>query len=97
MSNRDIQGHLQEIYGIDVSPSLISTVTDSIIDEVKKWQHRPLQDIYPIVYLDALVVKGRSEGRASNRTVYLAIGINMEGVKQHLVYGLKNLRVQSFG
>ena len=84
MSNREVQGHLQEIYGIDVSPTLISTVTDSIIDEVKKWQHRPLQDIYPIVYLDALVVKGRSEGRASNRTVYLAVGINMEGVKEAL-------------
>ena len=84
MSVREIQGHLEEIYGVEVSADLISTVTDAVIDEVQKWQSRALQEIYPIVYLDALVVKGRNGGKSSNRTVYLAIGINIHGVKEPL-------------
>jgi putative transposase len=84
MTTREIQGHLEEMYQVEVSPALISTVTDAVLDEVKAWQGRPLDTVYPIVYLDALVVKMRSEGRVENRAVYVAIGITMEGHKEVL-------------
>ncbi len=84
MSVRDIRGQLEEIYGVDVSPDLISRVTDSVKDEVTAWQNRPLDPVYPIVYLDALVVKGRDGGMVKNKSVYLALGVNMEGKKEVL-------------
>ena len=84
MSTRDIQAHLKEIYGVDVSSTFISTVTDSVMDEIKQWQQRPLEPIYPVVYLDGLVVKNREEGIAQNECVYLALGINTEGRKELL-------------
>ena len=84
MTVRDIQGHLHEMYGVDVSAGLISEVTDSIQEEVKAWQDRPLEALYPIVYLDALMVKMRQDGKVDNRAVYTAIGINMEGQKSVL-------------
>ena len=67
MSTREIQGHLEEIYGIEVSPSLISTVTDAVVEEVKAWQSRPLEELYPIVYLDAMMVKMRDGGHVQNQ------------------------------
>ena len=84
MTTRDIQAHLEEIYGVEVSPSLISEVTDAVLEEVRAWQHRPLEPIYMIVYLDALIVKMRHEGRVENRAVFVAIGVNQEGVKEVL-------------
>ena len=84
MTTRDIQGHLQEIYGIDVSPALISQVTDAISEEVILWQNRPLDDVYPIVYLDAIRIKVRHDSRVINKAVYLAIGVNMDGIKEVL-------------
>jgi putative transposase len=84
MTVRDIQGHLQDMYGVEVSASLISDVTDSIQEEVKAWQDRPLETLYPIVYLDALMVKMRQDGKVENRAVYTAIGINMDGEKSVL-------------
>jgi putative transposase len=84
MTTRDIQGHLQEIYGIDVSPALISQVTDAVSEEVLLWQNRPLDEVYPIVYLDAVRIKVRHESRVINKAVYLAIGINMDGIKEVL-------------
>jgi putative transposase len=84
MTVRDIQGHLHEMYGVDVSAGLISEVTDSIQEEVRAWQDRPLEALYPIVYLDALMVKMRQDGKVDNRAVYTAIGINMEGQKSVL-------------
>jgi putative transposase len=84
MSTREIQGHLQEIYGAEVSPSLISEVTDAVIDELQQWQSRPLEPIYAIIYLDALYVKMRHEGRVENRAVYVAVGIGMDGFKDVL-------------
>ena len=84
MTTRDIQAHLEEIYGVEVSPSLISEVTDAVVEEVRAWQHRPLEPIYMIVYLDALIVKMRHEGRVENRAVFVAIGVNQEGVKEVL-------------
>src|SRR5215831_10360626 len=84
MSTRDIQGHLEEIYGVEVSPTLISNVTDAVLEEVRTWQGRPLEPVYPIVFLDALVVKMREEGTVQNRAVYVAIAITMEGHKEVL-------------
>lgn len=84
MTCREIKAHLQEIYGVEVSPDLISTVTDSVIDEVRQWQSRPLDPLYPILYLDALQVKVRDQGRVSNKAIYLAIGVNMQGLKEVL-------------
>jgi putative transposase len=84
MSTREIQGHLQEIYGAEISPSLISEVTDAVIDEVEQWRSRPLEPIYAIIYLDALYVKMRHEGRIENRAVYVAIGVRLDGLKEVL-------------
>src|SRR5436190_4662872 len=84
MTTRQIQQHLEEIYQVEVSPSLISTLTDAILDEVKTWQARPLDAVYPIVYLDCLMVKIRDGGHIQNKAIYLAIGINREGLKEAL-------------
>jgi putative transposase len=84
MTTREIQGHLQEMYGVEVSPALISEVTDGVIEEVKAWQNRPLEPVYGVVYLDALYVKMRHEGRVDNRAVYVAIGIGLDGQKDVL-------------
>lgn len=84
MSVREIQGHLEELYGTEVSPDLISRVTDAVLDEVKQWQQRPLEAVYPIIYLDALVVKVRDQGVVQNKSAYIALGINMEGAKEVL-------------
>ena len=84
MTTREIQGHLEEIYGVDVSPSLISEITDAVVEEVKAWQSRPLEQLYPIVFLDALMVKMRHEGKVENRAVYVGIGIDLDGRKEVL-------------
>jgi putative transposase len=84
MSTREITGHLEEIYGVEVSPALISNVTEAVMEEVKTWQGRPLEAVYPIVYLDALVVKIREAGHVRNRAVYVAIGVNLKGNKEVL-------------
>ena len=81
---REIQSHLEEMYGAEISPTLISNVTDAVIDEVKAWQSRPLDLIYPILYLDCIHVKVRDSGAVKAKAVYLAIGINMEGQKEVL-------------
>jgi putative transposase len=84
MTTRDIEGHLKEMYGVEVSPALISQVTDAVMEEVKVWQNRALEAIYGIVYLDALYIKMRHEGRVENRAVYVALGVDMEGHKDVL-------------
>lgn len=84
MTTREIQGHLQEMYGVEVSPTLVSEVTDAVMEEVKAWQNRALEPLYAIVYLDALYVKMRYEGRVENRAVYVAIGVDIEGRKDVL-------------
>ncbi len=84
LSTREIQGHLEELYGTEVSPQLISTVTDAVLDEVVQWQSRPLEAIYPIVYLDALFVKVRDEGRVVKKAIYLALGLTLDGEKELL-------------
>jgi putative transposase len=84
MTTREIEGHLKEIYNVEVSPALISQVTEAVNDEVKLWQNRALEPIYGIVYLDALYVKMRHEGRVENRAVYVAMGVDLEGHKDVL-------------
>lgn len=84
MTTREIGAHLKEIYGADVSPDLISDVTDSVMEEVREWQNRPLDAVYPILFLDALRVKIRDNGHVKNMAVYLAIGVNMQGLKEVL-------------
>ncbi len=84
LSTRDIKAHLEEIYGVEVSPDLISSVTESVIEEVREWQTRPLEAVYPIVYLDALRVKIRYDGTVQNRCIYLAIGVKTDGKKETL-------------
>jgi putative transposase len=84
MSVRDIQGHLQEMYGVEVSPDLISRVTDAVAEDVTAWQQRPLDAVYCIVYLDALVVKVRDQGVVRNKAVYLALGVTAHGSKEVL-------------
>jgi transposase-like protein len=84
MTTRDIQAHVRELYGLDISPNLVSAVTDSVQDEVKAWQSRPLERVYAVVYFDALRVKIRDEGTVRNKAVYLAIGIRCSGYKEIL-------------
>ncbi len=84
MSVREIRGHLLELYGLEVSPDLISTITDEVLSEVEQWQTRPLEALYPIVYLDALRLKIRDEGSVKNKAVYLALGIRADGRKEVL-------------
>ena len=84
MSTREIQGHLEEMYQVEVSPSLISEVTDAVMEDARAWQNRALEPFYGVVFLDALYVKMRHEGRVENRAVYVALGINLEGRKDVL-------------
>jgi transposase-like protein len=84
LSTREIQAQLEELYGVEVSPTLISNVTDAVHDEVRAWQSRPLAAVYPILYFDALYVKSREDGPVKNKAVYLALGINLEGEKELL-------------
>lgn len=84
MTTREIQGHLEEMYQVEVSPSLISEVTDGVMEQARAWQNRPLEPFYGVVFLDALYVKMRHEGRVENRAVYVALGINLEGGKEVL-------------
>jgi len=84
LSTRDIKAHLEEIYGVEVSPDLISSVTEAVLEEVREWQTRPLESVYPIVYLDALRVKIRYDGTVQNRCIYLAIGVKTDGKKETL-------------
>lgn len=84
MTTRDIDAHIREIYGIDVSDSTVSRITDKILPIVKEWQQRPLEEIYAVVFLDAIHYHVRSEGQIVKKAVYIAIGINMAGIKEVL-------------
>lgn len=84
MTVRDISHHLERVYGTEVSPDTISTITDEVLDEVKVWQTRPLDEVYPIVYVDALMVKVRDGGTVRNKACYLVVGVDATGVKHVL-------------
>jgi putative transposase len=84
MSVRDIQGHLRALYGIDVSPDLVSAVTDAVLDEIAEWQNRPLEALYPLIFFDAIRVKVRDEGTVRNKAVHIALGVRPDGTKEIL-------------
>src|SRR4051812_36738323 len=84
MSTREIVGHLRELYGIEVSPDLVSAVTDAVLDEIAAWQARPLEPVYPPVFFDALRVKVRDEGLVRNEAVHIALGVRADGTKEVL-------------
>jgi transposase-like protein len=84
MTDRDIKAHLEKIYNVEVSPDLISRVTDGVMEEVKEWQNRPLEKSYAIMYLDALRVKTKQDGKSCTKSVYVALGVNFEGQKEVL-------------
>jgi putative transposase len=84
MSNREIVGHLRELYGVEVSPDLISVVTDAVLEEIAAWQARPLECVYPLVFFDALRVKIRDEGLVRNKAVHIALGVRHDGGKEIL-------------
>ena len=84
MTVREIRGHLEELYGIEVSPDLISAITDAVLDEVAEWQNRPLDICYPLVFFDAIRVKIRDEGFVRNKAIYIALGILPDGTKEIL-------------
>jgi len=84
MTTREIEGHLKEMYGVDVSPGLISHVTEAVMEEVKAWQSRPLDEVYPILYMDALRVKVRDGAHVQNKAIHVAIAVNLAGHKEVL-------------
>jgi putative transposase len=81
---REIQAHLHELYSVEVSPDLISRVTDAVLDEVREWQNRPLDPLYPVIFFDALRVKIRDDGLVRNKAVYIALALNSDGEKEVL-------------
>src|SRR5215469_4788053 len=84
MTTRDIQAQLQEMYGVEVSPTLISNVTEAVMDEMRQWQMRPLEQIYPIAYVDCLVVHMHENQHVINKALYLVLAINLNGQKELL-------------
>lgn len=96
MTQREIQGHLQELYGIEVSPDLISRATESVWEEVQLWRNRPLEGVWPIVILDAIVLKVREKGTVRNKSAYVALGINLEGRKEVLGLWLQDTEGAKF-
>src|SRR5207237_608123 len=84
MTVREIQAHLEELYQIAIAPSVISTVTDAVVEEVTQWQQRPLDAVYPVVLFDCLRMKIRDEGIVKNKAVYLALGVDRDGMKDVL-------------
>lgn len=96
MTTREIQGHLLELYGLEVSPDLISTVTDAVLETVAEWQNRPLEAMYPLVFFDALRVKIRDEGLVRNKAVYVALGVMADGTKDILGLWIENTEGAKF-
>ena len=84
MSTRDISAHLEEIYGVEVGRELISKVTDAVMDDVRAWQSRPLDDVYPVVFLDAFILKVRENGSVQRKACYLALGVRLDGQREVL-------------
>ena len=87
MTTREITNTFKEMYDVDISPTLISKVTDSVKEQVVEWQNRPLENLYPIIYLDCIAVKVKQDARLINKSVFLALAINMEAKRNSLAYG----------
>ena len=90
MSTRDVQAHIAEAYQVEISPELVSKITDAVLPELRAWQSHPLDEVYPIVYLDAIVVKVRADSHVVNRPVYIAMGVDLDGEKHVLGMWLGN-------
>lgn len=86
MTIRDIQHHLASSIGMDISPETISAITDAVLDEVMVWQNRQLEEFYPVIFLDAIRIKVRDGGRVVNKSAYMAVGVDMDGIK-HMSWG----------
>jgi len=84
MTVRDIQAQLKETFDLDVSPDLISKITDGVLEEIKEWQNRPLDRVYPVIFLDALVCEVRQDGTVKNKAAHLAVGVDADGKKEVL-------------
>jgi transposase-like protein len=97
MSTRDIVAAFQEMYGADISAGLVSQVTNAVIEQVVEWQNRPLEAVYPIVYLDCIVLKIRQDKRVINKAIYLALGVNVEGHKELLGMWVSENEGRNFG
>nr|WP_243122388.1 transposase [Clostridium septicum] len=87
MTTRDIASQVNEIYGMDISPTLVSNITDKVIPMIREWQSRPLETVYPIVFMDAIHFKVRKDNTVVSKAAYATIGVNIEGKKMFLVYG----------
>jgi putative transposase len=97
VSTRDIQDHLQQLYGIEVSPTLTSNVTNKIVPLIKEWQNRPLQAVYAVVFLDAIHFKVKQDGAIVNKAAYMAIALTWKATKMCLASGLGKMNRQSSG
>ena len=97
MTTRDIEAHLLEIYGINASRELISNVTDVVFDEIKAWQSRPLDEVYPIVYVDGIRIRVKDSGVVTTKVDYLAIGVDVEAARTPWAVGSRTPRVRSSG
>lgn len=97
MTKREIANTFKEMYDVDLSPTLISKVTDSVKEQVVEWQNRPLENLYPIVYLVCIVVKVKQDGSIVNKSVFLALAINVEGKRNYLAYGWQKIKVPNSG
>src|SRR5215475_11436628 len=97
LSTREIEAHLEEIYGVSVGRDLISRVTDAVMDDVREWQQRPLEDVYPVLFLGVFVVKIREGGSVQRRACYLALGVSIDGSRDVLGCGFKPPRARSSG
>src|SRR5260370_17076335 len=96
MTTRVIQAKLQELYGVEVSPTLISNVTEEVMEEVRQWQSRPLESVYPIVYVDCLVVNVRENQRVINKSLYLDLAVNLNGDKKLPALSLAQTKTAPF-
>jgi putative transposase len=97
MTTREIEGRLKEMYGVDVSPTLISSVTEAVMEEVKAWQNRPLEETYAILYLDALRVKICDGGHVQNKAIYVAIAATWKATRKCWACGLRTMKARNFG
>ena len=97
MTTRDIEETIREIYGIEVSESSISSITSVVLEDIKQWQSRPLDNVYFVIWLDGIVFKVRQNGRVLNKTIYVIIGLNKDGMKEVLAFGLTKRKVLLFG
>ncbi|MFI1169891.1 IS256 family transposase [Streptomyces sp. NPDC020801] len=96
MTTRDITAHLKEVYGSEVSPALVSKITDVVADEITAWQNRPVDEVYPILYIDALSVKVRDGGMVTNKSAHLVIGVDVDGIKNVLGIWLQDAEGSKF-